>query len=236
MSSRVQHQGDRTNIVITFFRMVVWFTFLNVATFRVEAQLTHTQRLIEREIIALDGRCESSNDLVWVEFQGRKFELRHFEMLAHLKKLRWFSAVNIKGSPDCFLVLKSLCELQRLDIESSGDTVEGISHLASHCSLREVQIEDAKLSSTVIAALQTIPNLQVLVLENVEIESKDGIGVVNLCKKCEVTLGSIRGLEANDLDTIIDANTAARRKRESLRNLKSTKDKQMGTLNTEGVR
>ena len=131
--------------------------------------------------------------------------------------MRWFSAIDVKGDPDCLVALKSLHQLQRLYLESCGDTVDGVVHLANHFSLREVQIENAKISRTVIEALQSIPNLRVLVFDNIEFDPKDWMRLADLCKRCAVTFGEIRGLEKNDLESLISLNDELRRQRDQVK-------------------
>lgn len=206
--------------MITRMRIAVLVMISFVSSSRCDAQLTHTQALIEREIVVLGGRSESPNVLVWVEFQGGKFRPQHFEMLSHLTKLRWFSAINVNGNADCLIALKSLPELQRLDLESCGDTVEGITHLANHPSLNEVQIEHAKISRRVIEALQSIPNLRILVLENTEFDPKDWKVLADLCKRCSVDLGEIKGLKESDLETIVRLNDELQRQRDQAKQRK----------------
>lgn len=199
--------------MIIILRMVV-VTLMLSCPISLQGQMPFTQQLIDREIARLGGETEAPSGLVFVAFRGDRFTSQEFEMISHLTQLRWFSATETKGDDSSLRYLKEVKSLKRVDVHSSGVVVDGLVHLSRHPAVEEIQLTEVKLSKKVLNALCDMPVLKKLELDFVEVPLDSLELLVRICKKCDLTYGSMTGISDDDLQSLLHENENARTARE----------------------
>lgn len=175
--------GLRDKIVrIHIALLFLLFVFPN----SVHAQLTATEKLIQREVISLGGQWEGSDSCGLVSFEGKKFAEEHFEMLSHVRGIEWFHANGVDSSADTMRWLYSQDHLIKLDLFDCGELGNGLHFLrrSTLSRLEQFRVSNINLSDRTAESIASMQNLKVLSLEDVGL-TPTAFSKLARCKKLE---------------------------------------------------
>jgi hypothetical protein len=159
---------------------------------RLQRPLTHS--LISKEIWRLGGDTEAPSRLQFATFSGDKFGPEHFEMLAHLDELEWFSCHDVRGDSTSLRYLSKLPSLVRIDIVKSGKVVEGFEYLDKHPRIESIYLSNLTISRNSLEVISHLPNLKVLEHEDVQFPIDGGEALMLIALRGALGIGELSGI------------------------------------------